>query len=134
MTKFNNNLKDLLSLNKKRFYELLGIVQYTILYIIFSMIFAHLIDVIFFDPYKDIKEENLQKLFIDVILQIILCVIAVFYIKKIVRLFPFFLNKKYNVSEYNDEIVISFVFIASQYNLLKKIEYIILKVDKNIFS
>ena len=128
------NIKDLLSYDKNRLYELLGMIQYTILYIVFTMIFAHLIDVIFFDQYEDIKKENIFKILFDIILQVILCVIAIFYIKKIVRIFPFFLNQKYHVSQYNEEIVISFVFIASQQNLLKKIDYVMSVADKNFFD
>ena len=53
MKEVKKNIKDLLSYNKNRLYELLGMIQYTILYIIFTMIFAHLIDVIFFDKYEN---------------------------------------------------------------------------------
>ena len=125
---------DLFKFDKNRLYEILAMIQYTIMYIILSMIFAHLIDVIFFDPYIDISDKKLSTLFVDVVLQIILCVIAVFYIRKIVRIFPFLLNSKYKIPNYNDEIVISFIFIASQQNLLKKINYIISQADKNFFD
>lgn len=61
-------------------------------------------------------------------LQVIICVISIYFIRKIVKLIPLSLKwGHYNDMRYiyEGEIVISFVFIGSQPKLLKKINYIV---------
>lgn len=75
---------------------------------------------------------------IQVILQAVAVIIAVFYIKKLAKLVPFMfvLNwdldgdgrvspyKSYRTMEYNGNITIGLVLLASQFNFIKKIDLI----------
>lgn len=124
----SRRIKELLRFDKKKFFELLKIIQLSVLYIIFTMVLAHFIDVIFFNPYEDIKNQSKFKLFLEITLQTIACVIAIYYIRKIVKAIPFIFQYKLDDdwgTVYNGEIVISFIFIGSQQNLLKKISHVV---------
>jgi len=124
----SRKIKELLRFDKQKFFELLKIIQFSILYIIFTIVLAHIIDVIFFNPYEDIKNQSKFKLFWEITLQTIACVIAIYYIRKIVKAIPFIFQHKLDddwESVYNGEIVVSFIFIGSQQNLLKKISHVV---------
>lgn len=112
--------------------ELLCILILSVLYIIFTMIAAHFIDSLFFNPYEDIKKTNKIILFIEITLQTLCCVIAIFYIRKIIKLISIFFIKRIKKDYsniYSGEIVISIIFIATQDNLLKKINHLVSKHD-----
>lgn len=112
--------------------ELLCIIILSILYIIFTMIAAHFIDSLFFNPYEDIKNTNKIKLFMEIVLQTLCCVVAIFYIRKIIKHISIFFTKRIKkdyTNIYSGEIVISIVFIATQDNLLKKINHLVSKHD-----
>jgi|TARA_B110000495_G_C22537719_1_gene326406 hypothetical protein len=112
--------------------ELLCIIVLSILYIIFTMIAAHFIDSLFLNPSEDIKNTNRITLFIEIVLQTLSCVIAIFYIRKIIKYISIFFTKRIKkdyTNIYSGEIVISIVFIATQDNLLKKINHLVSKHD-----
>ena len=125
------NFKNLTTFNKERFIKILGTIQYSILYIIFTLIFAYLIDQVFFDKYEEIEKESKLKILAIVFIQIIVNVLCVYYIKKIVQTFPFIFNHPpygnytYNIDEFNGEMIFGFIFIGAQFNLLNKINYLV---------
>ena len=127
---FDNRLNKLLSLDKIRLSKLLEILQYGILYSIVSLIVGYSINKLFpdFDQKNEIKK-NKKELTFEVILQSLLAAYAVFYIRKFVKLFPFALSltKNYRpseTSEYDGEIIIAIIFVATQTKIIRKIEYL----------
>ena len=130
-TYIKRNFNNLIKLDKERFLKLLGTVQYTILYIIVTLFFAYLIDQVFFNKYEDIEKESKLKILMIVFIQIIVNVICVYYIKKIVQTIPFIFNHppygnyNYNIDEFNGEMIFGFIFIGAQFNLLNKINYLV---------
>ena len=95
------------------------------------MFFAYLIDQVFFNKYEDIEKESKLKILMIVFIQIIVNVICVYYIKKIVQTIPFIFNHppygnyNYNIDEFNGEMIFGFIFIGAQFNLLNKINYLV---------
>ncbi len=123
MRYMRDKFQDLISLNKMRGFELLEIIEYTILYTLITIPFSVILEKIF--PNADENKGNLEIL-IEVILQMILIGILVFYIQKLGQLFPsIFLGmrgyKKYRSFEYEGYITIPLVFVGTQKNLLEKI-------------
>jgi len=105
--------------------NLFNLLSLSLLYIIFTMIAAHFIDAVFHNPREDIKYANPIKLFIEITLQTLCCVVAIYYIRKIVN---FIMGKHRNTDLthiYDGEIIISIIFIATQDNLLKKINHLV---------
>ena len=105
--------------------NLLNLLGLSLLYIVFTMIAAHIIDAVFYNPNEDIKHANKIKLFIEIVLQTLCCVIAIYYIRKIAN-FIVGRHRDTDLTQiYNGEIVISIIFIATQDNLLKKINHLV---------
>ena len=123
MRYMRDKFQDLISLNKMRGFELLEIIEYTILYTLITIPFSVILEKIF--PNADENKGNLEIL-IEVILQMILIGILVFYIQKLGQLFPsIFLgmkgNKKHRSFEYEGYITIPLIFVGTQKHLLEKI-------------
>lgn len=70
------------------------------------------------------KKNNLflykLNLFFNIFFQVIICVIAIFYLRKLIQHLPFIKKHVKNITNsiFDGEIVISFIFIGTQYNLL----------------
>lgn len=117
-------LKSLTRFDIIRMSQLLEILQYSVLYAFVAGIAGLLLERIFPEP--DRSKSNYQIL-IEVLLQCMMSALAVFYVRKIVKVFPFILEegkyyKTHVVDEYNGEIMIAIVFVGIQKNLLTKID------------
>jgi hypothetical protein len=144
-THLEAGLKDLTRLDKVRFINIVGSIQYGILYSIvffFVGIGIHLL----FPPF--VKGEALLPLCFWILLQSIVIIEAVFYSRKFVEAIPgilsFFpgyfhfqeLQSKgfvpYGVDEYRGDMASSIVLIGTQYRLLEKIAYVTSEVAKRM--
>lgn len=121
-----------------RINELFETVQYTIIYAVTSF-FAGLGINSMFPEYNE-KTPTLN-LVLEILGELCAVIIAIFYIRKINKLVPFFLlfaNTKsyipYQTTEYNGEITISLVFVAMQFRLLKKIGLLGERINQMIFG
>lgn len=125
--------------------EFLVVLKISSIYIILSLIVALIIDNIFnihkiSDPlnidnkedvnmilkktkHKRIKLKYKCKLFSTIFFQVIICIIAIFYLRKFVGSLDFVkIHEKYiSPNIYSGEIAIAFIFIGTQYNLLNKL-------------
>jgi len=124
-------ISNILNLKKNKLREIGYILVISFVYIIITIVVAHLIDDFFaniFERNEKLETKNNFKIFYEVVFQVLTCVIAIYIIRKIVKLIPIILKwDKYNDMEYiyEGEIVISFIFIGSQPKLLQKINYIV---------
>lgn len=119
-----SRFKSLTKFDFIRLYQLLEILQYSVLYAFVAGLAGLLLERIFPEP--DRSKSNYQIL-IEVLLQCMLSALSVFYIRKIVKVVPFILEdskyyKTHGVDEYNGEIMIAIVFVGIQKNLLTKID------------
>ena len=121
-----------------RINELFETVQYTIIYAVTSF-FAGLGINSMFPEYNE-KTPTLN-LVLEILGELCTIIIAIFYMRKINKLVPFFLlfaNTKsyipYQTTEYNGEITISLVFVAMQFRLLKKIGLLGERMNQMIFG
>lgn len=118
-------MKSLIEINPIRTMQILEAFQYGLAYLVFSFLAGSFLDTLFPLP-DEIKETN--KIFLEVVLQSLLFIIAVFYIRKLVKIMPFVFYipgtkyRPYEIDEYSGEIIIGLVFIATQFSLLKKID------------
>ena len=125
-----NRFNKLIAHDKIRSSKLLEILQYGTLYSIVSLFVGYYINKLFpeFDQKNEIKKTK-KKLIIEVILQSLLAAYAVFYIRKLVKLFPFVFSLTENyrpngTSEFDGEIIIAIIFVATQTKIMHKIEYL----------
>ena len=121
-----------------RINELFETFQYTIIYAVTSF-FAGLGINSMFPEYNE-KTPTLN-LVLEILGELCTIIIAIFYMRKINKLVPFFLlfaNTKsyipYQTTEYNGEITISLVFVAMQFRLLKKIGLLGERMNQMIFG
>jgi hypothetical protein len=99
-----------------------------------------------FPRYKE--EITTKELFFEVLLQSILLILLVFYVRKIVKIMPFafVLNidinrdgkvdryRPYEVSEYGGEVMIALAILGAQFNLLKKLDLLSRRLYKWIYN
>ena len=94
MYNFNNRVSKLFTLDKIRFFKIIEIIQFSFIIFFFVIIFVILIDKFYFKYFsikinKDYSNENkLFISFIDVLKDIIIIIILIFYLRKIALLFP----------------------------------------------
>ena len=107
-----------------RLYKLLEIIQYAFLYALVTIPLSAFIENMFpkADPY-----EKWWIIFIEVILQLIIVAVFVYYIQKIVKIAPFIFGngsgyQKYRTFEYRGTITIGLIFVGTQMNLINKID------------
>lgn len=117
-----NKFRDLISINKYRINELYEIFQYSILYIIVTIIWGFYLNRMF--PPEDESKER-QVILFEVVLQALAIAISVFYIRKLCQMFPLLINfkeyKEYKTSEYGGEVILSIVFMTTQKHIINKI-------------
>jgi len=132
---FKMRLASLFQFDEIRVMQIMENIQYGLIYFLLGFAFGTLIDSAFPQFDEKVPVENTV---IQVILQAVAVIIAVFYIKKIAKLIPFMfvLNwdldgdghvntyKPYRAMEYNGNITIGLVLLASQFNFIKKIDLI----------
>lgn len=105
--------------------QILEAFQYGVVYLIIGFLAGSFLDTLFPLP-DEMKETN--QLLLEVIGQCLLFILFVFYIRKVVKIMPFIFyipGSKYvphEISEYDGEIMIGLVLIATQFGLLKKID------------
>lgn len=94
MYDFKERFNKLLSLNKIRFYKIIEIIEYTILFFILLLIISYLLNTYYYKIKKN-NENNNEKnkktffqLCFTVLIQTILIIIIFFYLRKIVLLVP----------------------------------------------
>lgn len=104
MYNFKKQLNSLLKFDSIRILKLLEMIQYSIIGFILTLFFGNIINDIFFFKYDIQKLTNFELLY-NVLIELIIIVILLYYIRKIVLLIPFlflFLNKKYIPSKKNE--------------------------------
>ena len=128
-------LGKLIRLNEVRIMEILESFQYGIGYILVCFFLGVGLDFMF--PTYDESKSTLA-IFGEVVLQCLALILFVFYGRKLVKIMPFMFNlrhplfggkevptfKAYQSTEYEGEVIIGFVLVATQTNLLKKIDHI----------
>ena len=120
----SENLKKLLTVDKVRGHHILEILEYSLLYAVVAGLAALGIEKIF--PSPD-EQKSSQRIVVEVLLQCMLSAVAVYYIRKVVKIVPYIFETSadynpHDVMEYNGEIMIAIVFIGFQKNLLTKLD------------
>lgn len=132
-TYFKRRLDSLTTFDEVRVMKLLEIFQYSTIYFVLGFFLGATLETLFpkFDEKKPVWDVVLE-----VFGQLLTFAIMVFYVRKLVKLVPFLfvinfdLNgdgkigkyRPYSTTEYEGELTIGIVVIASQVNLLKKID------------
>ena len=143
---FQAGMKDFLRLDTVRFINIVGSIQYGILYSFIYLIIGiglHLI----FPPFT--KNISLLILFGWIVVQCLTIILVTFYTKKLVEsipgiasFFPGFINLSdlkakgfipYGVDEFRGDMASSIVLIGTQYRLLEKIAYLTEEVTRRYF-
>ncbi len=124
---FYQRLADLLSFDNTRLNQILELTQYSITYSI-STILLGLGMNITFPAYND--KISTWRLFGEIIVELVVLTIAVFYIRKLNQTIPFMLHisngglssyKPYMTTEYQGEIALSIIFVGVQFRLVRKL-------------
>lgn len=138
-------IRSLFLFNEVRVMELLETIQFGLGYLFVGFTAATILDYSFPAFKEDIDTKTL---FLEVLMQGILLAIAVFYVRKIVKIMPFmFVFHKdingdgridkyhpYLASEYSGEVMIALVLIGAQFNLIKKIDLLSRRLYRWIFN
>ena len=138
---FNERVEKLVRFDEIRIMELLESFQYGIGYIVICFFLGVSLDFLF--PRFDEKADS-TTLFLEVSLQCLALIFFVFYGRKVIKVMPFLFNiykplfggktvpkyRAYESTEYEGEVVIGFVLVATQTNLLKKID----KLSRNLYE
>ncbi len=130
---FQERVDKLIRINEVRIMEILESLQYGIGYIVICFFLGVSLDFLFpkFDENKDVL-----LIFGEVVVQCLALILFVFYGRKLVKIMPFLFHfnraifggssvpkyRAYESTEYEGEVVIGFVLVATQTNLLKKID------------
>jgi hypothetical protein len=123
---FYQRLADLTAFDNTRLNQILELTQYSITYSI-STILLGLGMNITFSAYND--KISTWRLFGEIILELAVLTIAVFYIRKLNQLIPFMFHinngtssyKPYMTTEYQGEIALSIIFVGVQFRLVRKL-------------
>jgi hypothetical protein len=141
----HERIRSLFLFNEVRVMELLETIQFGVGYLFVGFTAGTILDYSF-PPFKE--EVKTQQLFLEVLLQGILLAVAVFYVRKIVKIMPFMfvlhtdLNgdgrvdkyHPYLASEYSGEVMIALVVIGAQFNLIKKIDLLSRRLYKWLYN
>lgn len=140
---FVERVQSLFDFDAIRIMQLLESLQYGIGYIVVSFLAGCGVDLLF-PTYNEDAETS--KLFIEIVLQSLVLIFVVFYVRKIVKVVPFLFVltedgkplapefKPYQASEYNGEVMIAIILIGSQFNLIKKIDLMSRRIFKWMFD
>ena len=120
------------------FYHILESIQYGLLYLVAAFMAGVGLDFAF-PVYNEKKPSNV--IFREVIFQCLALVVAVILVRFCVRSVPILFPvrgsigyKPYQTSEFNGEMMISFVFIACQLNLINKVNLLASRLYKVFFK
>lgn len=135
---FKVGVANFLRFDRKRLYEVLGIIQYSAIYGVTCFYIGLTIENLF--PDADEKAST-WKITWEVLSQCILLALTFFFVRKLVKSIPalptFFTNRKefgyapYRVTEYDGEFMLGVVFVGVQLNLLSKISILAQRVLKS---
>ena len=124
---FKDRLNKLIAIDKIRLAKIMELVQYTIISCIFCIILGICFNKIFF---KYNENYNIVIQVIQVIVQLVICSIAIFYIKKIVKLIPLIYKYPDNYVPYTTDqyigggAIFAIFFFRLQTNLIKRLSHI----------
>jgi hypothetical protein len=144
---FLSGWKDLIRLDNVRLINIVGSIQYGLLYCIAYLFIGALLHYVF-PPL--IKGEPLLNLFFWIVFQSIIIILVAFYVQKMVEMipgvlsfFPGYFNlvelqdkgfKPYGISEYKGDMASSIVLIGTQFHLLEKVAYFTVEFGKQYFA
>lgn len=100
----NQNLKTLFKFDKIRLCKLLEMSQYCIIGFTFTLIIGNFLNIYVLSD-DDLRNQSSLYLFFNIMIELIIIVIILYYIKKLVNCFPYmfsFINKKYIPSFKNE--------------------------------
>jgi hypothetical protein len=133
---FKSGMEDVFRLDKVRFINIIGTIQYGLLYVIIYFMIGISLHYIF--PSLN-KNDTLTSIFLWIILQSIIIILITFYVQKfieaipgIISFFPQYFNLSdllakgfipYGVSEYKGNMASSIILIGTQMKLLEKVAY-----------
>ena len=120
-------MKQLINHDNIRFIRFFEMVQYTTIYSVFGFIIALLFEVTMpsFKP-----DQNIVLMIVEIIIQLCMCTIGMFYIKKIVKVIPLLLKypknyRAYKTNEYTTGgIAMTLMYLKLQPTLFKKLNYL----------
>lgn len=124
---FFRQLSDLLAFDNTRINQILELIQYSTTYSISTIILGLGMNITF-PAYND--SISTWRLFGEIIVELIVLTIAVFYIRKLNQLIPFLFHvndgvsqvyKPYSTTEYQGEIALSIIFVGVQFRLVRKL-------------
>ena len=126
---FNKRLKKFIAFDGIRLHKIGRLTQNCFLYLIFTFVIGLLLNDIF--PKFDNEKTN-NKIILEIIGQMLVLAILIFYLRKIVLLFPYAFTKFADMSfdqpdissQYAEQAMILMVIISTQRHLLKKIHYL----------
>ena len=138
-------IRSLFLFNEVRVMELLETIQFGMGYLIVGFFAGTILDYSF-PHYKE--DVDTSELFLEVLLQGLLLTITVFYVRKIVKIMPFFFvlhtdingdgkldaYHPYLASEYGGEVMIAVVMLGAQFNLIKKLDLLSRRLYKWLFN
>lgn len=130
---FVQRVQSIFRFNEIRVMQLLELAQYSVIYFFLGFMLGAGLEIIFPD-----FDENapIQNVILEVLAQLVLFVVLVFYVRKIAKLVPFLFVLNWDINgdgkipkytpyltaEYGGEITIGLVLIGSQLNFLRKID------------
>ena len=136
MSEFHYRLSKLISLDKIRLGKFIEITQYSFIGVFITLSIMKLLSLInnFFSVKNTIndvndKKLNIFKLYFNISVKVILSVIVVFYIRKIILLFPSIASiiingfRPYTTIEYTIHVCTIFIVLELFYNLKEDLEY-----------
>jgi hypothetical protein len=133
---FEAGIKDFIRLDRVRLINIIGSIQYGILYCLVFFAIGIILHIIF--PVLN-KSDSLLNIFLWIILQSLVLINLTFYVQKFIESIPGFASFfpkffdfdtllakgfiPYGLSEYKGNMAASIILIGTQINLLNKVEY-----------
>lgn len=143
---FEAGMKDLFRFDQVRLINIVGTIQYGTLYFISYFLVGMFIEYIF-PPFT--TKISVNSLTLQILLQCLVVLIAVFYVQKfiesipgILSFFPHLFDREalirqgyvpYGIQEYKGEMISSLILVGVQFNLLKKVILLAKLLTNRIF-
>jgi len=137
---FTEHIASLTRFDIVRINELLELIQYNVIYCISAFIGGFSINAIFPDYNETV---GIGRLSLEIIAELLVLVIVVFYIRRFVKLIPFLFHvtgtgpngfKPYLSTEYQGEIALGIIFVGVQFRLIRKLALLANKLGNTIFN
>jgi hypothetical protein len=142
---FKAGIKDVIRFDKVRLINIIGSIQYGISYIIAFFIVGITVNYVF-PSFTTTSDQSLFNLFLWILIQSLIIIIIIFYIKKIIEAIPgipsffpeYFDYTKllaqgfipYGIAEFQGNMATNIILIGTQVNLLKKVSYFTTEFSK----